>query len=397
MVSGTEIHEFKIEVPESALADLRDRLIRTRWPVQLPNQGWHGGPPVDRIHELAERWRTGFDWRDLEARLNDLPQFTTVVDGQTIHFLWLRSPRPNAFPLLATHGWPGSFLEFVDLAGLLVDHDEAFDLVVPSIPGFGFSSPLHGPGWHGERVAYAWTVVMERLGYARYGVHGGDLGAGISRRVGRLAPGAVAGIHVNYLPTPPIDTTEDLPPADTARLAAYQAWSAEYGAYEHLQRTRPQSLSYGLTDSPTGLLAWITERFHDWTDPHLHRISDDILLADVSLYWLTGTAGSAAQYYLANAAGPPVTGRGTVPTGVSCFPHEIVLPVRTLADRIENITWWRDHHQGGHFPALEVPQTLCDDLRDFFRPLRRLRAPTCGAVGGTRWNASMNKTSREAP
>jgi len=370
MAIRAEIQEFQIAVPDEALADLRDRLARTRWPEQLPNEAWTGGPPVRRIRDLAERWRTTFDWPALGARLNDLPQFTTVVDGQPIHFLWLRSSRPDAFPLLATHGWPGSFLEFVDLAGSLVEHDEAFDLVVPSIPGFGFSSPLSGPGWNGERVAHAWATLMRRLGYTRYGVHGGDLGAGISRRVARLAPEAVAGVHVNYLPTPPSGDAEDLPAADAARLAAYPAWSAEYGAYEHLQRTRPQSLSYALTDSPIGLLAWITERFHDWTDPRLSSITDDVLLADVTLYWLTGTAGSAAQYYRENAAGPPLTGRGVVPAGVSCFPYEIVLPVRALADRTETITWWAEHSEGGHFAALEVPATLCDDLRDFFRPLR---------------------------
>jgi hypothetical protein len=371
MVSGSEISEFRVHVPDSDLADLRERLDRTRWPEQLPNEGWLGGAPVARVRELAERWRTGFDWRVLEARLGEFPQFTTVVEGQTIHFLWVRSGVPGALPLLATHGWPGSFLEFADLAGPLSGHDEAFDLVVPSIPGFGFS-PLSGPGWNGERVARAWTVLMARLGYERYGVHGGDLGAGISRRVARLAPRSVVGVHVNYLPTPPSGAPEEgLSPQDDARLAGYAKWAAEFGAYEHLQRTRPQSLSYALTDSPTGLLAWIIERFHDWTDPRCRdRIDDDVLLADIALYWLTGTAGSAAQFYRENALAGPVPGRGVVPTGVSCFPHEIVLPVRALAERSENIVWWREHAEGGHFPALEVPDTLSADLRDFFRPLR---------------------------
>ncbi|MET8007272.1 epoxide hydrolase family protein [Nonomuraea glycinis] len=371
MVSGSEISEFRVHVPDGDLADLRARLDRTRWPDQLPNEEWRGGAPVARVRELAERWRTGFDWRGLEARLGEFPQFTTVVEGQTIHFLWVRSGVPGALPLLATHGWPGSFLEFADLAGPLSGHDEAFDLVVPSIPGFGFS-PLSGPGWNGERVARAWTVLMARLGYERYGVHGGDLGAGISRRVARLAPRSVVGVHVNYLPTPPSGAAEEgLSPQDDARLAGYAKWAAEFGAYEHLQRTRPQSLSYALTDSPTGLLAWIIERFHDWTDPRCRdRIGDDVLLADIALYWLTGTAGSAAQFYRENALAGPVPGRGVVPTGVSCFPYEIVLPVRALAERSENIVWWREHAEGGHFPALEVPGTLGTDLRDFFRPLR---------------------------
>jgi pimeloyl-ACP methyl ester carboxylesterase len=304
----TDIQPFRISIPQADLDDLRDRLARTRWPEELPGVGWDYGVPLDYIKEIASYWRTDYDWRAQEARLNSLPQYSTVIDGQQIYFLHVRSPEPDALPLLLTHGWPGSVLEFLGCVGPLTDpraHGgdpaDAFHLVIPAIPGFGFSGPTTETGWDVRRTAGAWATLMARLGYSRYGAQGGDWGSIISRLLGAADPTRVVGVHVNFLPLLPVDKSVPLTDEDEAKLAVIHKYAASPAGYLRQQSTRPQTLSYGLTDSPVGQLAWIAEKFIEWTDPDSVVEVDD-LLTDVMLYWLTGTAGSSARIYYESTA-----------------------------------------------------------------------------------------------
>ena len=305
-----------------------------------------------------------------------IPQFITEIDGQPIHFLHVRSPEPDAFPLILTHGWPGSIVEFLEIVEPLVDpaaHGgstaDAFHLVIPSIPGFGFSGPTRDRGWDVRRVAVAWAEVMRRLGYARYGAQGGDWGSAISRDLGLVDAGHVAGVHVNYLRINPTGDLSELGAVDRERVAKLERYLAEQPGYIRVQATRPQTLSYGLTDSPVGQLAWIAEKFREWADPSI-EIDRDRLLTDVSIYWFTGTAGSSARLYFESAQGRGAPNPLPVPLGVAVFPHDILLPVRAFAERSYTITHWSEFERGGHFAAMEVPDLLIDDVRAFFRPLR---------------------------
>ena len=381
----TEIRPFRIDVPETDLDDLRQRLARTRWPDELPGVGWDDGVPLGYLRELAEYWRISYDWREHEARLNELPQFTTTIDGQHLHFLHVRSPEPDALPLplLLTHGWPGSIVELVELVGPLTDpraHGgdpaDAFHVVVPSIPGFGFSAPTHGTGWNLHRITVAFAELMERLGYERYGAHGGDFGSMLSPELGRLHPDRVVGVHVNgFLTRPTRDPAQlaSLTDADKARLEAYQRFLRQRG-YAIVQATRPQTLAYALTDSPVGQLAWIVERFKEWTDsanPAEDAVDRDQLLTNVTLYWLTGTAGTSARLFKETGNDLKRSNEpSTVPTGVAVFPAEPIQPIRGLIEPNHNIVHWSEFDRGGHFPAMEVPDLLVGDLRGFFRPLR---------------------------
>jgi len=357
------INPFRIDVPQADLDDLRERLARTRWPNELAGAGWDYGFPLARLRELAEHWRTGYDWRAHEARLNELAHFTTEIDGQRIHFVHIRSARPDALALILTHGWPGSFLEFLDVIEPL---SRDFHLVIPSIPGFGFSGPTHERGWDIVRVARAWAELMRRLGYERYGAQGGDFGSGISLALGAVAPERVAGVHVNFLPTRPEPAAGlELSDSDEARLAKVRQLMASRPPYQALQALTPQTIGYALTDSPVGQLVWIAERFAQWTDPR-SPISDDRLLTDVSLYWLTATAASSARL---TRETPRRSEPCPVPVGVAVFPHDITLPVRPLAERRYDIRHWSEFDRGGHFAAMEVPELLADDLRKFFTGL----------------------------
>ncbi|MFE4591680.1 epoxide hydrolase family protein [Streptomyces laurentii] len=354
------IEPFRVAVPQAALDDLAGRLARTRWPDEIDGAGWDYGFPLARLKELAERWRTGYDWRAHEARLNELPHFTTEIDGQRLHFVHVRSARPNALPLILTHGWPGSFLEFLDVIGPL---SRDFHLVVPSIPGYGFSGPTHERGWDVGRVARAWAELMRRLGYERYGAQGGDFGSGISLALGAAAPDRVVGVHVNYLPTPP-DPEADvtLSASDEARLDQVRRLMANRPPYQALQAATPQTLGYALTDSPVGQLAWIAERFAHWTDPR-SPVDDDRLLTDVSLYWLTATAASSARLHRESARRSEAC---PVPVGVAVFPRDITRSVRPLAELRYDIRHWSEHERGGHFAAMEVPEPFAADVREFF-------------------------------
>ncbi|MQS10725.1 epoxide hydrolase [Streptomyces kaniharaensis] len=377
---------FRIAIPQEDLDDLHRRLADVRWPAEVPGVGWARGVPVEYLRELAEYWRTGFDWRAAEERLNRFPQFLTEIDGATVHFLHVRSPEPDATPLVLTHGWPGSVAEYLDVIELLTDprsHGgdpaDAFHVVVPAPPGFGFSGPAPESGWDVTRIARAWTELMRRLGYERYLAHGGDLGVWISLTAAALDPEHLAGAHVSFLLTPPAgpEELEGLDEADLARLAYLAAFETTGRAgYMKIQSTRPQTLAYGLTDSPVGQLAWIAEKFQDWTSGD--SVSRDQLLTNVSLYWLTATAGSSAQLYyemadlLPDASRPPVVAPPLpVPLAVAAFAHDGSLPIRRIAERrFPNIVQWSEFAEGGHFPALEVPELLAGDLRSFARAVR---------------------------
>jgi microsomal epoxide hydrolase len=376
----TGIRPFRIDIPQADLDDLRARLARTRWD-QLPGVGWDYGIALDYVKELAEYWRTAYDWRVHEQMLNAFPQFTTTIDEQNVHFLHVRSPERDAMPLIITHGWPGSIVEFMGVIGPLTDPGahggdpaDAFHLVVPSIPGFGFSGPTRDRGWNVRRIARAWDELMKRLGYQRYGAQGGDWGSAITRELGLIAPGHLAGVHLNMLFPYVRDEPADLTDQEKARLQALQRFRSTGSGYYAIQSTRPQTLAYGLTDSPAGQLAWIVEKFGEWTDNGLpdQAVDRDQLLTNVTLYWLTATAGSSARIYYEVAHsgdwGPPTA--SVVPTGIAVFPREIAPPIRRFAEQSNNIVHWTEFDRGGHFAAMEVPGLLVGDVREFFRRFR---------------------------
>lgn len=383
---------FRIEVPQADIDDLRRRIAATRWPDEVPGAGWERGVPVAYLKDLAEYWRTAFDWELAEKQLNRFPQFITEIDGTDVHFLHVRSAEPAATPLILTHGWPGSVAEFLEVIGPLTDpaaHGgdaaDAFHVVIPSIPGYGFSGSTGQAGWDVARVARAWAALMERLGYDRYIAQGGDWGKVISLQLGLTAPEHVIGVHVNMLVTfPPPDSPEavtELSEADRARLE-HAAWFAQDGlGWQKIQSTRPQTLAYALTDSPVGQLAWIAEKFKEWTDaPNVPEdaVDRDRLLTIVTIYWLTATAGSSAQLYYETThldadfvrtwGGPwPLT----MPVGVAVFPADATRPIRAFAERaLPTLSRWTEFDRGGHFAALEQPELLVGDIRAFARSLR---------------------------
>ena len=383
----TAIRPFRIEIPQADLDDLQERLARTRWPDELPGVGWAYGVPLDYIKKLAAYWRTGYDWRKWEGKLNEYPQFTTTIDGTNVHFLHVRSPEPHALPLIITHGWPGSIVEFLEIIGPLTDPRahagdpaDAFHLVIPSLPGFGFSGPTRDTGWTTSRIARAWAELMNRLGYDRYGAQGGDWGAFVAPELGRIAPDHVVGVHVNaatmgFIPFGPVDPDElaTFTEAEKARLERLNRFLTDMNGYFQIQATRPQTLAYGLTDSPVGQLAWIVEKFKEWTHSSAELPEDavdrDHMLTNVMLYWLTGTAASSACLYYENVhSGSWSQQPGTTPTGVAVFAEDVA--IRRYGERGNNIVHWSEFDRGGHFAALEAPDLLIGDVREFFRPHR---------------------------
>ncbi|MET8000215.1 epoxide hydrolase family protein [Nonomuraea glycinis] len=368
-----EIRTFRVDIPQADLDDLRERLSRTRLPVQTPGAGSERGLPAARLRELADHWATGYDWRAHEARLNAHPQYVTTIDSQDIHFLHVRSPEPDATPLILTHGWPSSVVEFLDVIGPLTDpraHGgdpaDAFHLVIPSLPGYGFSAPLTGTGWTPARIARTWATLMARLGYDRYGAQGGDWGSGVSRELRFADPEHLIGVHVNYLMTFPTGEPGELAglsESDQARIEGLERFTGELGGYMAIQSTRPHTLAFGLADSPAGQLAWIAEKFDDWTEAGVDR---DRLLTDVSIYWLTNTADSAAQLYWEFSHAWSMPEQSPVPVGVAVFAHDYVRPVRSLAERTDKVVHWTEFADGGHFPAMEQPEALVADIRAFF-------------------------------
>jgi epoxide hydrolase len=380
VTTAEEIRPFRIDVSEAELEDLRDRLARTRWPDELPGVGWSYGVSRDFVNEMTEFWRTSFDWRKQEAVLNEFPQFTTTIDGTNVHFLHVRSPEPNAMPLILTHGWPGSVAEFLDVIGPLTDpvsHGgdaaEAFDLVIPSIPGYGFSGPTNDTGWDSARVAKAWDTLMKRLGYERYGAHGGDAGALITRELGILKPEGLVGVHVLQIFAFPSGDPEEMARMDDYEkegMKNLENFEASSG-YLKIQQTRPQTLAYGLTDSPAGQLAWNTELFAGFGGENAGNVDRDRFLTHVSIFWFTATAGSSAREYYEDAK----SGAGyrevpnETPTGVSVFPYDF-RSVRVFAERSNNIVHWSQFDRGGHFATSDAPDLLVGDLRTFFRRFR---------------------------
>src|SRR6266567_3803945 len=352
--SETEIRPFRIEVAEQVLEDLRDRLARTRWPDELPGVGWSYGVPLGYVKEMAGYWRTSYDWREHEARLNEFPQFTTTIDGTNVHFLDVISPLADP----RSHGG---------------DQADAFHVVVPSIPGYGFSGPTQETGWDDARTAKAWDELMKRLGYERYGAHGGDAGALVSRELGILKPGGLVGVHVLQIfafPSGDPAEMEHLSNYDQEALQILSGFEDRAG-YLKIQQTRPQTLAYGLTDSPAGQLAWNSELFMGFGGENVDAVDRDRFLTHVMLYWLTATAGSSAREYYEDAR----TGAGyrdvpnTVPTGVAVFKNDFHT-IRRFAERANNIVHWSVFDRGGHFAAMDAPDLLVGDLREFFRPLR---------------------------
>ena len=380
------IRPFRIDVPEADLDDLRDRLARTRWPEEIPGVGWSRGVPLSYLKDLADYWQTRYDWRKQEAALNMLPQFKTEIDGTNVHFLHVRSQESDALPLILTHGWPGSIVEFLKVIGPLTnprghggDPADAFHLVIPSLPGFGLSGPTHEQGWSSDRTARAWAELMRRLGYERYGAQGGDLGAFVSPELGRIAPEHVVGVHVNaatfgFIPFGPVDPGDlaTFTEAEKARVERLNKFMSDGNGYFQIQATRPQTVAYGLTDSPAGQLAWIVEKFKEWShgvETPDDAVDRDILLTNVMLYWLTKTAGSSAHMYYENMhANSWGKQPGKTPTGVAVFAEDIA--IRRYAEFGNNIVHWSEFDTGGHFAAIDARDLLVKDVRAFFRGLR---------------------------
>jgi epoxide hydrolase len=377
------VEQFAIRIEDPVLDDLMERLRRTRLPDQIDGVGWDYGIPMDYLRALVDYWLTGYDWRAQEDLLNRFSHYRTTIDGQSIHFLHARSPHPDAFPLLMTHGWPGSIVEFLGVIPRLThpeDHGgraaDAFHVVAPSLPGYGFSEPTRTAGWDVRRVARAWTELMSRLGYDRYGAQGGDWGAQVSMRLAAFDPAHCAALHLNMpVGSPPSEPVE-LSDQDQQDLAAMAEFQRLEGGYANEQGTKPQTVGVGLNDSPAGLLAWIVEKFRTWSDCDGHPencFTKDQLITNVMLYWVTGTAASAARLYRetmqGGSLGDPVP-YVQAPTGVGRYPKEILRWPRAWVERQYNLTHWADMPCGGHFAAMEQPELFSEDLRTFFGTVR---------------------------
>jgi pimeloyl-ACP methyl ester carboxylesterase len=383
-----EMIPFRIDVPDADVADLRERLRQTRWPEAETVSDWSQGVPLAYLQDLCAYWAEGYDWRAAETRLNALPQFRTEIDGLMIHVIHVRSPHPGALPLILTHGWPGSVIEFGKVIGPLTDpaaHGgdpaDAFHVVCPSLPGYGFSGKPSAPGWGIGRIAAASATLMARLGYSRYGAQGGDWGTSISTLLARHDPQHVAGIHLTPPLAPPDPATfGDLTEAERSTLASLEH-SAEWDSgYSKEHSTRPQTIGYALTDSPAALCAWIIEKFWAWTDHdgHLEQVlARDELLDNLMLYWLPRTGASAARLYWESIrqVNEWITGTSTdtvgVPVGCSVFPRELQRPSRRwVARRFTDIRYWNEPPKGGHFAAFEQPEAFVGEVRSFFRLIR---------------------------
>ncbi len=378
------ITPFKIDVSAAQLQDLRDRLARTVMPSEVDGS-WSAGPTNAYVKGAIDRLLNGYDWRTAEAAINKLPQFTTEIDGQNVHFIHVKSAEKNATPLLLIHGWPGSVVEFLDVIGPLTDPvahggkaEDAFDVVVPSLPGFGFSGPTREAGWNNVRIGKAFIELMDRLGYQRFGVQGGDAGAIIGPEIGRLAPERVIGVHLNaatmgFIPFGPVSPEEiaTFTDSEKVRLQRVQRFMAEHFGFNIMQSSRPQTLAYGISDSPAGLLAWISELFASFGD-RVDAVPMDKFLTNFMIYWFTGTAASSIRLYYENAHDPeawsPKANSG-VPTGVAVFGFDEV-PIRRYGETSNTIVRWNEFDVGGHYAVLEVPDVWIGDVRGFFGDIR---------------------------
>jgi pimeloyl-ACP methyl ester carboxylesterase len=383
------VTQFRVHIGGDQLDDLRQRLARARWPEPGPVTDWSQGVPVDWLRDLCSYWQDGYDWRQCEKRLNDLPQFKTDIDGLGIHFIHVQSREPHALPLVMTHGWPGSVVEFLDVIGPLADPiaygddaADAFHVVCPSLPGYGFSDKPSEAGWGVDRTAGAWAALMARLGYDRYGAQGGDWGAAVSTTLGERDNDHVVGIHTNMaMVGPDPDTMGDLTEFEQRSLADL-ADTLEWGmGYAGEQATRPQTVGYGLVDSPVGQCAWIAEKYWAWTDHDgdpTTALSRDQMLDNITVYWLTASAASSARMYWESGWTRP-SGRArlasaqplSMPTGISIFPREIIRPSRRWCEkRYTDLRFYEQPERGGHFAAWEQPELFVDQVRRAFRTMR---------------------------
>jgi epoxide hydrolase len=376
------IEPFSIAVGDDVLDDLRSRLRNTRWPEAEAVGDWSQGMPLKWIQAICRYWAEDYDWRRREAQLNRFPQFTTEIDGLSIHFLHVRSPHPQAMPLIITHGWPGSIVEFHKVIEPLTnptafggDAADAFHVVCPSLPGFGFSAKPAATGWGVDRIALAWASLMDRLGYRRYGAQGGDWGSAVTTALGAQDSQHCAGIHITLAMAARADVVGEPTPEEARALKGAKYYADWDSGYSKQQSTRPQTIGYGLTDSPSGQAAWILEKFWAWTDcdgDPLNILGRDELLDNVMLYWVTATAASSARLYW-ESFGPArrTAHKVTIPTGVAVFPKEIVTPVRRwMEPRYTDIRHWSEMPKGGHFAAFEQPELFVQEVRKYFGTLR---------------------------
>ncbi|HVG32060.1 MAG TPA: epoxide hydrolase [Pyrinomonadaceae bacterium] len=380
------VQPFKVEVSEAALDDLRARLARTRWPDEIEDVGWDYGTSLSYLKELVDYWQKGFDWRVQEAAINRLSHFRVSLGGLGIHFVHERGQGRNPLPLVITHGWPSTFYQMHKLTALLTDPAkfgadpaDSFDVVVPSLPGYGFSDRPAKPGMNKTEIARLWARLMtEALGYNRFGAQGGDVGTGITTRLGLLFPERLAGIHLTDPAWPYLgEGARALSEAERAYVEEEGRWQRDEGAYGDIHATKPQTLAYGLNDSPSALAAWIIEKFRAWSDcagDVERRFTKDELLTNLTIYWVTETINSSIRIYYESRREPAAFKhageRVTVPTALAIFPADIDHPPREWAERSYNLTRWTLMPRGGHFAALEEPELLAQDIRSFFRPLR---------------------------
>ena len=375
-----KVRPYRVNIPERVILDLRERIQRTRWPDEITGSDWTYGANLSYIKELAEYWLTRFDWRKTENEINAYPNYVADVDGYEIHFLHIKGTGSKSLPLLAMHGWPGSFLEIMKLIPLLTNNDKlSFDLVVPSLLGFGFSQRITEPGCNLQRMAELWFKLMKALQYERFGAHGGDFGSGLGMALAMRYPENVTGLHLNNIEgyyTPYVPPGENLTQEEIQFEKDAEEWYSREGAYSHQQQTKPLTLAYGLNDSPVGLCAWIIEKFFAWSDcrGNVERVfTKDELLSNVTLYWVTETLHSSIRLYNETRKAPLRLTRDDfvkVPVGIARFPLEEPFPPRTYVERGFNVRRWTNMPAGGHFAAMEQPQLLADDIRDFFGSLQ---------------------------
>ena len=378
------IRPFTVSIPDADLDDLRDRLARTRWPDPETVDDWSQGVPVRHARALVDHWQHDYDWRRFEAELNRFPQFLTTIDGVDIHFIHVRSTNPGAVPLVLTHGWPGSIAEFLRVIGPLTDPEghggdarDSFDVVVPSLPGFGFSGKPTETGWDVTRIASAWAELMRRLGYDRWAAHGGDWGGVVTTALGAMRPDGLIGIHLNTPYAFPAEVPDELSPEEQRAVDGLAYYSGVLGGSNHLQSTKPETVGIALADSPAGQAAWIYEKFQSKTDND--GLAEDALRVDdmldvISLYWFTNSAASSARIYWENRAGSFAGPKLTLPVAVTVFPRDVPrLPRSWIEDTYADLVHFAEAEHGGHFAALEQPGTLVDEIRAGLRPLRRHR------------------------
>lgn len=381
------LRPFKFKLPIEETTELIRRVQQTRWPVAVEGDGWDSGTDLQFMHRLADYWGRSFDWSAMERRLNELPQFQAEIDGVTIHFAHIRGTASGSCPLLMTHGWPGTYMEATKIVPMLTEpakwgfaDSPAFDLVIPSLPGFGFSSAPRKAGTNTRAIAQMWHKLMAALGYEEYFVQGGDIGAGVSSWLARLYPRSVRGMHLNFIPASYLpfvgEEAAQLTPAEQDWLQSRQRWLEEEGAYSHLQGTRPQTLAYALTDSPVGLAAWIIEKYRAWSDCNgevLSRFSMDELLTTATIYWLSGNVGATLRLYKENRESALRLEKGErirPALAFASFPKEICPPLREWIERGYTVAQWTEMPSGGHFAALEEPRLLAHDIHRGFSRLR---------------------------